>query len=70
MQKNLVFILLVFVCANIYSQNVTVQLSPDLNDEGSNPEVIGMNDQSFFVISSKSEKLLIHRKLSAPEPPI
>lgn len=55
MQKIFGFILL--ICSNliIQAQNVTVQLSPDVNDEFAYPEVFGMNDQSFFAISSKSE---------------
>jgi hypothetical protein len=55
MKKPFGFIFLVFAYLNIFSQNTTVQLSPDVNDEFAYPEVIGMNSQSFFVISSKSE---------------
>ena len=55
MQKNFAFILLAFSFLNIYSQNSTIQLSPDLNDEFSDPEVFGINEQSFFAISSKSD---------------
>lgn len=55
MKKNLAFILLVFSFLNNYSQNSIVQLSPDVNDEFANPEVFGMNEQSFFAISSKSD---------------
>ncbi len=55
MQKIFGFILLVFTYLNYFSQNVTVQLSPDVNDEFAYPEVFGMNEQSFFAISSKSE---------------
>ena len=55
MQKIFGFIFLVFTYLNYFSQNVTVQLSPDVNDEFAYPEVFGMNEQSFFAISSKSE---------------
>lgn len=55
MQKFLLVIFLICTCLKYYSQNVTVQLSPDVNDEFVYPEVFGMNDQSFYAISSKSE---------------
>jgi len=55
MKKIFALILLVFSFLNIYSQNSTVQLSPDLNDEFYDPEVFGINEQSFFAISSKSD---------------
>lgn len=55
MQKTIKILLLVFSCLSIYSQNVTVQLSPDVNDEFACPEIIGINEQSFFAISSRSE---------------
>ncbi len=55
MQKFLPFIILIVVCLKSHSQNVLVQLSPDVNDELACPEVFGMNEQSFFAISSKSE---------------
>jgi hypothetical protein len=55
MRKILGFLFLVFTCLNVFSQKLTIQLSPDVNDEFAYPEVIGMNSQSFFVISSKSE---------------
>jgi hypothetical protein len=56
MQKILALIFLICVYLTSYSQNVAVQLSPDVNDEFAYPEVFGMNEQSFFAISSKSEK--------------
>lgn len=56
MQKIHVFILLIIVSLNSYSQNVMVQLSPDVNDEDSNLEVFGIDGQSFFAISSKYEE--------------
>ena len=55
MKKIISFLLLVFAYVNAYSQNVTVQLSPDVNDESANPEIFGINEQAFFAISSKSE---------------
>ena len=55
MKKIIYFLFLIYAVLNTYSQNVTVYLSPDVNDEDSYPEIIGMNDQSFYVISSKSE---------------
>lgn len=55
MQKMLLAIFLICTCLNYYSQNVSVQLSPDVNDEFAYPEVFGMNEQSFFAISSRSE---------------
>lgn len=55
MQKILSLIFLICVGFNCYSQNVNVQLSPDVNDEFGNPEIFGMNEQAFFAISSKSE---------------
>lgn len=55
MQKIFGFILLICSSLIIQAQNVTVQLSPDVNDEFAYPEVFGMNEQAFFAISSKSE---------------
>ena len=55
MRKTLAAIFLIFVCFNSFSQNVSVQLSPDVNDEFAYPEVFGINEQSFYAISSKSE---------------
>jgi hypothetical protein len=55
MQKILVVIFLVFGYLNGFSQNVSVQISPDVNDEFAYPEIFGINEQSFFAISSKSE---------------
>lgn len=56
MLKNLLTFLFIYLCFNSYSQNVEVQLSPDVNDEFAYPEVFGINENSFFAISSKSEK--------------
>ena len=54
-KKNIYLLLFIYAILNTYSQTVNVYLSPDINDEDSYPEIIGMNDQSFYVISSKSE---------------
>ena len=55
MQKIFGFVLLICSSLFIQAQNVSVQLSPDVNDEFAYPEVFGMNEQSFYAISSKSE---------------
>jgi hypothetical protein len=47
--------ILVFLWLPIFSQNVSVQLSPHVNDEFADTEIFGINEQSFFAISSKSK---------------
>lgn len=56
MKKYFGFILLLIFSLNNYAQNVSVQLSQDVNDESSYPEVFGNDGQSFYTLSSKYEE--------------
>lgn len=55
MKKSVFLLCFILINFSAKAQKIDLLLSPEQNDELSSPEVFGMNEQSFFIISSKTE---------------
>ncbi|MBI3518300.1 MAG: hypothetical protein HY062_02940 [Bacteroidetes bacterium] len=49
------------------AQQASAIISPDQNDENNHPEIIGVNDRSFFAISSKTKESFYIESLTVKE---